>query len=268
MLIPGASTSTAVFLMLALGLRHGLDPEHIAIVNSVAQRAAADGRRLPWLCGAYFALGHGLVITVTAMGLTGLLDLGRPPAWAVVLAAWLPALILLLVATVNLRELLRPQHSGYRPANVKARLLPRPLRDSAHPLAVFLIGMLFAPFVDPATQAAVWGYAVGAADGFREVAGLGGVLTLAMAVTCMLEARGVLLLMGSGDPGRADRRRRQVGWAIVAFSYLIVGYTLVHALLPSLDWRLSLPATLGAALVLSAAAVIGMNGLARRTDRG
>lgn len=234
MMVP---TLTAVFLMLALGVRHGIDPEHIAIVNSVTMRAAETGRRRPALCGLYFALGHGLVITAVAMGLTGLLGLGHLPAWVAAIAAWLPMTILFLVATLNLIELLRPG-AHYQPSNVKARLLPGVLRDSAHPLAVFVIGMLFAPFVDPATQAAVWAYVIGTSGSAVEVAALGSLLTLSMAVTCVVEARGMLLLAQGADKQRAERRRRALGWFIVVFSYAIVAYAVASRLLPHSALRL------------------------------
>lgn len=243
-------TLTTVFLMLALGVRHGLDPEHIAIVNSVAIRAAETGRLRPALSGLYFALGHGLVITAVAMGVTELLGLGRLPDWLQTLGAWLPMLILFLVASLNLRELLRPDAS-YQPSNVKARLLPGVLRNSAHPLAVFLIGMLFAPFVDPATQTAVWGYAIGTSAGSLQVTLLGTLLTASMAVTCVLEARGMLALMRGGDDRRAERRRRVLGWFIVVFSYGIVIYAVASRLLPQLGlWTLL---TYGMALAVATA---------------
>lgn len=248
-----APTLTAVLLMLALGVRHGLDPEHIAIVNSVTMRAAEDGRRQPALSGLYFALGHGLVITAVAMGLTGLLGLGRLPAWVAAIAAWLPTLILFLVATLNLVDLLRPG-AHYQPSNVKARFLPGVLRDSAHPLAVFVIGMLFAPFVDPATQTAVWAYVIGSSGSGIEVAALGGLLTLSMAVTCVLEARGMLLLAHGADQQRAEHRRRVLGWCIVVFSYAVVGYSIGSHLLPhlALQWLIACIFVAGLAMLSAA----------------
>lgn len=259
MMVP---TLTAVFLMLALGMRHGIDPEHMAIVNSVTMRAAETGRHRPALCGLYFALGHGLVITAVAMGLTDLLGFGHLPAWVAAIAEWLPMFILFLVATVNLIELLRPG-TQYQPKNVKARLLPSALRDSAHPLAVFAIGILFAPFVDPATQTAVWAYVIGISGGGLEVAVLGSVFTLSMAMTLMLEARGILLLAHGANQQRAERRRRALGWFIVLFSYAIIAYAIGSRLLPLLGLRL----LLAYALALSVAAVLALLLLRRQAHR-
>lgn len=247
-----AMTLTAVFLMLALGMRHGIDPEHLAIVNSVTMRAVETGRRHPVLCGLYFALGHGLIITAVAMGVTDLLGLGHLPAWITAISEWLPMSILFVVATVNLIELIRPE-TQYQPKSVKTRFLPGPLRDSAHPLAVFSIGILFAPFVDPATQTAVWAYVIGISGGGLEVAALGCVFTLSMAVTLMLGSRGMLLLAQGANQQRAERRRRALGWFIVVFSYGIVGYDIGSRLFPQLGLTLLLAygCALGAAAVLA-----------------
>lgn len=256
------STVTALVLMLALGVRHGLDPEHIALVNAVTLRANAAGRRWPSLGGLYFALGHGLVITAVALGLTQLLGLAQWPSWLMTLGAWLPAAILFLVATVNLRDLLRTT-GPFSGAAVKLRLLPGPLRSSTHPISIFIIGMLFAPFVDPATQAAVWGYVVGTTSGVWRVAGLGTALTAAMAVTCVLEARAILQLARSADTARAERRQRALGWVIVALSYAVVANVAFSAMQPAAPvW-----ATIGesvAAVALGALAIVAWRRRARR----
>ncbi len=244
-----AQMLAAVVLMLALGVRHGIDPEHIAIVNAVTLRAAESGRRWPAGCGLWFALGHGLVITLVAMTVVGVLDAVHMPQWVHALGVWLPTAILLAVAVANLRELLLVR-VDYRPASIKRRLLPRFLREASAPPAVFLIGMLFAPFVDPASQAAVWGYVVGTGAGFAWVALLGALLTLAMAATCTLEAWAVVRLM-RGDQAVAMARRRIIGWLVVWFSFLVVGYTVAVTWLPGADWIVHLPLAVLVSVVLA-----------------
>ena len=50
-------------LIFLLGLRHGLDPDHIAIIDGISMRLTQQKNKLaPWV-GTLFALGHGLVIT-------------------------------------------------------------------------------------------------------------------------------------------------------------------------------------------------------------
>lgn len=162
-----------------------------------------------------------------------LIGAGDLPAWAAAVVGWLPMAILFLVASVNLKQLLATQRH-FQPSNIKARALPAALRDSTHPLAVFVIGILFAPFVDPATQTAVWAYAVGTSGTALEVVGLGCIFTAAMALTFIVETRGVLLLLHGADAERANRRQRAIGWVIVVLSYGIFAYDVVDRM-PAAD---------------------------------
>lgn len=245
-----AATLSVIALMLALGVRHGVDPEHIAIVNSVTLRGVEQRRRWPAAAGIWFALGHGLVITAMAAGVVGLLGVVHLPSWLLAVGEWLPVAILLAVAVVNLKELMW-NRGDYRPVAVKNRLLPRRLGDSSSPVAVFLIGMAFAPFVDPATQAAVWAYVVTVAGGFLWIALLGALLTLAMAITCVLEARAVVYMMHAADGAQAARRRRMVGWIIVVFAFAVVGYALSSGLCsPDMPWPWRLLVAAGIALLV------------------
>src|SRR5215469_9855383 len=54
-------------LAYSLGLRHGLDPDHIAAVDNVTRRLMQDGKR-PVAVGFFFALGHSTVVVVASAG--------------------------------------------------------------------------------------------------------------------------------------------------------------------------------------------------------
>lgn len=77
-------------MAVALGMRHGVDPDHLAAVDGLSRvRPSA-------LNGALFALGHGGAVTLLAFPAAGLakgLDLE---------ALHLPSFLLLLVAALNL----------------------------------------------------------------------------------------------------------------------------------------------------------------------
>lgn len=53
-------STSGLVLMFVLGLRHGLDPDHIACVDGLTWRALnrAQHRHAPWI-GTLFAIGHG-----------------------------------------------------------------------------------------------------------------------------------------------------------------------------------------------------------------
>ena len=50
-------------LMFALGLRHGLDPDHIACIDSLTWRALEHEHRNAAWVGTLFATGHGLPVS-------------------------------------------------------------------------------------------------------------------------------------------------------------------------------------------------------------
>ncbi len=109
-------------LCLSLGMRHGVDADHLAAIDSLSRV-----RPRPWN-GVLFALGHGLVVTLLAVG-AGALALPFPSQWS----AWL----LIGLGGVNLWRLLRP---------VPSAPLPVP---AVGPL---LLGVLFAAGFETASQ--------------------------------------------------------------------------------------------------------------------
>jgi nickel/cobalt transporter (NiCoT) family protein len=54
-------------LAYSLGLRHGLDPDHIAAIDNVTRRLMQEGKR-PVAVGFFFALGHSAVVVVASAG--------------------------------------------------------------------------------------------------------------------------------------------------------------------------------------------------------
>jgi high-affinity nickel-transport protein len=72
---PHTLTLGAGVLAYSLGLRHAIDPDHLAAIDNVTRslnaRAGRDGRR-PWSVGFWFSLGHASVV----FGLVALLAAG------------------------------------------------------------------------------------------------------------------------------------------------------------------------------------------------
>ena len=91
-------------------------------------------------------------MTVIAVGVSHFSRGIEVPEAAVTAFGWVPTLLLLLVGTLNLRQLLAPGGT-YQPTGWKMRLIPRRLREQTNPLAIVLIGVLFATVFDTATQA-------------------------------------------------------------------------------------------------------------------
>lgn len=210
-----------IWLMFALGLRHGFDPDHIAMIDGMACQTLAERPRLaPWI-GTLFALGHGLTVTAVAVALGALAGgFTVPPALRLVLD-WLPTALLLLVGTLNLRGLV--SRRPYRMRGWKSGFLPRRLANSAHPLAIFATGILFALVFDTATQAAAWGYAATASSGSGTALAAGLVFTAGMVVTDTVDGRVMAQLLRHASNG-AQAYRRWLGAIVVLMSYSMAAY--------------------------------------------
>jgi len=249
--------NTGLGLMFLLGLRHGFDPDHIAMIDSMTYRAFGQRPRLaPWT-GTLFALGHGLAVTAIAVGLGAYAGGLVLPAPVQAILDWLPTLLLLLVGASNLRDLLRRR--DFAPRGWKSRFVPRRLHERSHPLAIFGVGVLFALVFDTATQAAAWGYAAGVGTDAGVHAGgtmallAGLAFTLGMVITDTLDGHIVarLLRQASSRAGIAVHRRR-IGWIIVLMSFSLAAHELATRWRPGFELG-ELPMTLiGCTLVGSA----------------
>ena len=240
---------SGIMLMFVLGLRHGLDPDHIACIDGLTWRTLDHNHDLaPWV-GTLFAIGHGLLVTGIAVGVNQLSRGIHVPDTAVTVFGWIPTLLLLLVGTLNVRQLLVPGHA-YQPTGWKLRLIPRRLRNHSNPLAIVLIGVLFATVFDTATQASAWGYVATNSGGILAAAGAGLVFTLGMIITDTLDGRLLCRIVRRADGEAAGRRyRRTLGWLIVALSYGVAGYNIGKALVPAIELGEVGYSTVGASLL-------------------
>lgn len=197
-------------LAVALGMRHGVDPDHLAAIDGVSRL-----RPSPWN-GVLFALGHGAVVTLLAFPAAALL--AQVDLEALHLSVWL----LLLVAGVNLYRLLRPREEA--PARLP---IPNPL----------LLGLLFGLGFETASQLSAL-----ALTAELSSLRLGLFFTLGMllvdGVDGLLASRLQNLAQNSS---KAQRASRFLGWAVVA---LALGLVLAEVGGVDLE-ALSLPLGLG-----------------------
>jgi nickel/cobalt transporter (NiCoT) family protein len=115
---------TTLLVGFALGMRHGTDPDHLAAIDGLSRiRPRATN-------GLFFALGHGLVVTMLAVGM-GQIVSDR--------AAFLGPWVLILIGFVNLVKLLR---KSSQPDSIQRPVVLQP----------FLLGMILAAGFETASQ--------------------------------------------------------------------------------------------------------------------
>jgi len=158
--------STLCALVFLLGLRHGLDADHLAAIDGMTRVAARAGRPHARYCGALFSLGHGLVVVSIALLAGALGTRWAPPAWFEPVGSLVSIGFLVLVGVVNLRAVWRaPANTAVPLVGVRGRLVSRLLGDrrrgrgpaggagAAGPVG---IGLLFALSFDTLSQSALF----------------------------------------------------------------------------------------------------------------
>ncbi len=148
---------TLVFL---LGMRHGLDADHLAAIDGLTRVSARRGQPHARYCGALFSLGHGVIVLSIAW-LAGTLGAKWvPPGWFEALGGGISIGFLLLLGGVNLRAVLKAPADGPVPlVGVRGRLVDRLLGTTdrtSSPSAVMGVGMLFALSFDTLSQSALF----------------------------------------------------------------------------------------------------------------
>lgn len=218
---------TVSIVAFALGMRHGTDPDHLAAIDGLTRIRPRSTN------GVFFAVGHGLVVLLLAVGI-GHVIAGR--------FSFVGPWTLILLGAINLWRLVR----GSPPAPAAKRPIV------AQP---FLLGMLLAAGFETSSQLAAlilagqhnsWLTGAAFAGGMILVDGLDGLLA---ASTQQLAAVG---------QENAKAASRLLGVLVVVFSFGLGGAELAGV---ELD-RFALP--LGLVLF---AAVIGIRVWARTSSR-
>lgn len=245
-------TLAGLVTLFALGLRHGLDPDHIAAIDSMTLRAHDNGQAHARWTGGLFSLGHGLVVIAIAVLTAALASQIAFPKTFMLVAQWIPLLFLVSVGVVNLQALLKS--ADYQPVSIKARWVPAHWRNRSDPFAVAVVGILFATVFDTITLAATWGFAASTQGGVTAglIAGL--VFTAGMLLTDTADSWLIVHLSNKANTAASKQRyRRALGWLVVVLAFVVVALTLLERAgleLPAAD---SLRTALGAGVMLCSA---------------
>ncbi len=214
-------------LVCLLGLRHGLDPDHLAAIDGLTRLGVRRGQPHARWCGALFSLGHGAIVVGIALLAATLGSRWMPPAWFETLGGSVSIGFLALIGIVNLRAVLRaPAGAAVPLVMVRGRWLQRllgPARSASGPSAALGVGALFALSFDTLSQSAL--FAVMA----LQFGGVGHALTLAL-----LFVLGMLLSDGANGWWIArliDRTDRLAVVAARTMTLAVAGISLLVAAL-------------------------------------
>lgn len=153
--IPRDFASLAL-VVLMLGIKHGLDADHLAAIDGLTRYNAQRRPRLSRMAGVLFSLGHGIVVIGVALAVSTVAQAWHVPVWLESFGAWVSIIVLSLLAVINIASVLRtPGHEqasliGWR-SGAFARLL-----HAGSPLMVMGVGTLFALSFDTVSQATLF----------------------------------------------------------------------------------------------------------------
>jgi high-affinity nickel-transport protein len=206
-------------LAYSLGLRHGLDVDHIAAIDNVTRKLMQEGKR-PVTVGLFFALGHSAVVVLASIAIALLANAATERLVQLrviggIIGTAASALFLLAIALANVRVLrgvyraLRQVRSGrdlptedldvlLRQRGGIARLF-RPLfgfvSRSWH---MFPVGLLFALGFETASEISLFGLAAQASSAISPWSMLVFPSLFAAAMTLVDTADGILMLGAYG----------------------------------------------------------------------
>lgn len=143
-----------LFFSLLLGMRHGIDPDHLAIINGINLNNHSQGKSSKWN-GFFFSLGHG--VTVTLIGILIILFKNGSQSYAklVQYTEWIPIILLLFTGFYGIYTLMNNSKKNIH--QHRHNKLISFLTNTNYPsLNLFLTGLFFALIFDTSSQVAAW----------------------------------------------------------------------------------------------------------------
>jgi high-affinity nickel-transport protein len=223
-----------VAVVFLLGLKHGLDPDHLAAIDGLTRFNAARRPALSRWSGLLFSAGHGVVVTMVAIAVATVATEWKAPRWLENTGTWISIGFLALLGVANLMAVLRtPAGEIVRAAGFRSRLFER-LTRAEHPVLVAAVGAAFAISFDTISQAVLFSVTGSNLAGWLFAALLGLVFTAGMMATDALNGLWVSHLVRSADR-RAAAASRLMSLAIALTSLAIAALAAARHVMPSLD---------------------------------
>lgn len=215
-----------ILLVFVLGLRHGLDADHLACIDGLTRYNWRKGSRIARWVGTLFSFGHGLVVAVVAVILGMFTEHFRFPEYFDTIATWVSIVSLFLIGVMNTYSLLRTKSGsgGFQVHGIKAKFIPKAFQETTNPLVVVLIGGLFALAADTVSQTSVWAFAAGNAGGYMPLV-VGLVFMAGIMLTDTVDSFiAYRVINQSGKMGRSASRL--MGWVIAGLAFGVSLYEL------------------------------------------
>jgi high-affinity nickel-transport protein len=226
---------TLILIVFILGVRHGLDADHLAFIDGQTRYNWRVGSPIARWVGTLFSFGHGLVVASIAVILGLFTKNFEFPVYFGTFATWVAITSLLIIGTFNVINLLKTHSSAhhFEVKGIKGKFIPRVMRETTNPFLIILIGGLFALAADTVSQTAVWTFAAANSSGYLFLI-LGPVFMIGMMITDTLDSWiAHRMLTQSNKISRTASR--MIGWLIVALAYSVALYEIFTFFYPVVE---------------------------------
>lgn len=238
-------------LAFVLGMKHGMDADHLATIDGLTRFNASAGRsRLARLCGFLFSVGHGCVVCVVAVATSILFQQGAVPEWLDDVGAWVSAFFLLLLGILNLYAVFStPANETVKMVGIKGRWLGN-LKCAGHPVLIALVGALFALSFDTLSQAALFSTTATQFGGVSNALLLAGCFMAGMMGTDAANGLWISHLLQRAD-ATARAASRIMGVAVALLSLVVAALGLSRKFFPEASaWQEGRELSIGIAIIV------------------
>ncbi|WP_419879576.1 sodium:proton antiporter [Brevibacillus centrosporus] len=213
-----------IFLVFILGLRHGLDADHLAFIDGQTRFNWRMGSPIARWVGTLFSFGHGAVVASMAVILGMLVNDFTFPEHFDTFATWVSISSLFLIGTLNIYNLLRTKANKqeFHVSGIKGKLISKIAKGTTNPFLIILVGALFALAAETVSQTSVWAIAAGNSNTYMPLI-LGLVFMLGIMITDTIDSLVVYRMITQSNK-HGQFASRMIGWVIVVLAYGVSFY--------------------------------------------
>lgn len=224
---------TGFIVLAVLGLRHGLDPDHITVIDGYTYRLHLHKSIWTRWVGTLFTFGHGIMVTAIALFLCILKNNFEMPTALDIVVEWLSSVMLLFMGISNLINLTRKD--GPQTGSFRKRLVPKALSNSLNPFTVIVTGIIFGFIFDTSSQIAAFGYAVSVSNQWIYAIMGGVVFSLGLIITGTCDSLLLSKLLKTFDQKKIQSHRFKLNVLITIMCFAIPLYKIASAWNESLE---------------------------------
>ncbi len=201
-----------LFLAFVFGLKHGLDPDHLAIINGISFNDKRQNIKR-WT-GFFFSLGHGFTVTLIGILIVSVVNFYTISKTFMNVTEWLPIVLLLATGFYGLFLQLKNRQEQM---NWKTKMFQ--LSETSSKFKFILVGIVFALVFDTSSQTLAWTLAVNETNKVFAAISIGVLFTLGMMLTDTLNSLlFAFLLKASNRENKIKIIQKVIAWVVIISS--------------------------------------------------